>query len=237
MPSADDHPRFSFAEPLNATMVTLLLVLTVVFLLQMLVSPLDAFARRYLAMNTATFLSRLYLWQAVTAIFLHGGICHFISNMIFLWFFGSALSNAWRRREFLGYFFMCGIAGSLCFYAFNVLRAAGPEGIKGLGASGAVFGVMIAYAMVFGERVILAFFLIPMRAKFFVAICFGIEILLLWQGTPDGVSHVAHVGGAVGGAITLKVVWRRQDGLAGPAGKAGTVASRIKGLEIMDDDG
>ena len=125
---------------------------------------------------------------------------------------------------------------SLCFYAFNVLRAAGPEGIRGLGASGAVFGLMIGYAMVCGDRLILAFFLIPMRAKYFVAICFGIEILLLWKGTPDGIAHIAHIGGAVCGAITLKIVWRRQDKLAGVARGPGVASSRIGGLEVMDED-
>lgn len=236
MPSAGDHQRSSFAEPPNATMVTLLVVFAVVFLLQMLFPPFDELARLYLAMNTATFLSRLHLWQAVTAMFLHDGIWHFVTNMIFFWFFGSALANAWRKREFLGYFLLCGIAGSLCFFALNFLGA-GPEGVTGLGASGGVFGLMIAYAMVYGERVLVAFFLIPMRAKFFVAICFGIQFIVLWRGGAGGASNFAQVGGAVAGAIALKVVWRRQDRFAGPASGPGAASSRMGGLEIMDDDG
>ncbi len=230
--------RLTFAEPLNRTMATLLIVLTVIFLLQVIIPAVGRFAIDYLALNTATFLSRLYLWQAATAIFLHGGVQHFLGNMIFLWFFGSALANAWRQREFLAYFFFCGIIASLCFYAFNVFRAPDAAGIKGLGASGAVFGLMIAYAMIFGNRTILAFFLIPMKVKYFVAICFAIEILLLWTGGVDGVAHVAHTGGAVAGAICLKLIWRRQKKLAGITERESRShrGSRISGLEIMDDD-
>jgi len=228
----DAQPRFTFAETLNGVMVALLVTMTAVFLLQVLVPPFNEFAMAYLALDTGAFLGRLHLWQAVTSVFLHGGVQHFIGNMVFLWFFGSALANGWRTREFIGYFLLCGVVGSLCFYAVNVFRAGS---IKGLGASGAVFGLMVAYAMVYGERLILAFFMIPMRAKFFVAICFGIELILLWTGAQDGVSHIAHVGGAVGGAVYLKVVWRRQDAAGGSRPPPG--AGRIASLEIMDDDG
>ena len=189
--------RLHFAEPLNSTMVVFLVLFAAIFVAQAVIPPFHRFAIDYLAMNTATFLARLHLWQALTAIFLHGGVAHFLGNMIFFWFFGSALANAWGRRDFLSYFFACGVAASLCFFGFNVVRGAPPEGLRGFGASGVVFGVMIGYAMVYGERTLLAFFLIPMKAKYFVAICFAIEVLLLWRGVPDGVSHVAHAGGAV----------------------------------------
>lgn len=235
MNSGNSEMRLTFAEPLNRTMAVLMLSLTGVFLLQVLVPPFNRLAMAYLAMNTATFLSKLYLWQAVTSIFLHGSVCHFVGNMIFLWFFGSALANAWSKWEFLTYFFVCGVGASLWFYIFNVFRA-GPEGITGLGASGAVFGLMIAYAMVFGERMILAFFLIPMKAKYFVGVCVAIEILVLYSGAADGISHVTHLGGAVCGAAYLKITWRRQNALAGSAEARDAPESRIGGLEIMDDE-
>ena len=237
MPSEQRETRLTFAEPLTPTMVVLLLLFTVVFVLWMVVPPFQTFALAYLAMDTATFLHKLHLWQPVTAMFLHGGVCHFIGNMVFLWFFGSGIANAWKRREFLKYFFVCGIVASLCFYVFNVFRTpAGAPGIKGLGASGAVFGIMIAYAMALGDRIILAFFMIPMKAKYFVGICLAIETLLLVQASPDGVSHVAHLGGAVCGAVYLKVVWRQQGRLAGVTRGKATAASRIRGLEVMDDE-
>jgi membrane associated rhomboid family serine protease len=225
--------RFFLAEPLRLHLALLLAAFAVVFGLQLLVPPFNRFAMDFLAMDTGGFLSRLRLWQPVTAIFLHGGVGHFLGNMAFLWFFGSALANAWRRREFLGYFFLCGVAGSLLFFAFSAFR----EGsVRGLGASGAIFGLMIAYAMVFGERVILAFFMIPMKAKYFVAICFAIEIVMLLVGTEDGVGHIAHLGGAACGALCLKLVWRRQSRLAGETDGRRPAGSRIGGLEVMEPD-
>lgn len=223
----------SFAETLNATMVALLVSFTVVFVLWMLVKPFRDFALAYLAMDTAAFLAKVRLWQAVTSIFLHSGLCHFLGNMAFLWFFGSSLANAWRRRAFLTYFFVCGIVASLCSFAFSSLFL--PHPVRSLGASGAVFGLMIGYAMIYGNRTIIAFFLIPMKAKLFVAICMGIEIVLLLSGTQDGIGHVAHIGGAVCGAVYLKLAWRRHQRLAAGGGRKRTAASRIAGLEVMDD--
>ena len=229
--SESPQVRLSFAEPLNRTMIALLISLTAVFLLPVLMPSFNGFAAEYLAINTGTFLHKLYLWQVVTSIFLHVGIQHFLTNMIFLWFMGSALSNAWRAREFLAFFFMCGTAGSLCFYVFNVVTGADAVG---MGASGAIFGLMTAYAMVFGEREVLAFFLIPMKAKYLVAVCLAIEVIMLLTGSPDGIAHTAHIGGAAYGFAYLKIAWRRQSKLAGAAtGKAKT-ASRISGLEVMD---
>lgn len=229
--------RLTFAEPLTRAMVVLLAVMAAVFVPQVLAPPFATFAHDYLALNTATFLGKLYLWQAVTSVFLHAGVAHFMGNMIFLWFFGSALANAWRPREFLTFFLACGIAASLCFFALNVWRAApGSAGITGMGASGAVFGLMIAYAIIFGERMVLAFFLIPMKAKHFVAICFAIEVLLLWAGTRDGVGHVAHAGGAVCGMAYLKLAWRRQARHTMRTRRRAPAQSRIGGLELMESD-
>jgi len=228
--------RLTFAEPLDRVTATLLVVFTTVYLLQELVPPLNRFALTYLALDTATFLARFYLWQAVTAIFLHGSVCHFGGNMVFFWFFGSALSNGWKHRDFLVYFFICGIGASLCFYFFNVLRVPpGGPGIKGLGASGAVFGLMVAYAIVYGDRIILAFFMIPMKAKHFIGICIAIELLIVYKGVQDGIGHVTHLAGAVIGALYLKLVWRQQKGLAGVSRQRAATGSRMGGLEVMDD--
>jgi len=226
---------FTFAEPLTAPMVMLLVAFAAVFVLQMISRTLDAFAMEYLALDTAAFIARGRLWQAFTSIFLHGGVCHFLWNMVFFWFLGSGIANAWRRREFLGYLLICGLAASMSFYVFNSLVS--PEaGVKGIGASGVVFGLMIAYAMVLGERTILAFFLIPMKAKYFIAILFAIEVLLLVRGIEDGVAHIAHIGGAVAGAITIKLAWRKQSAQASSRAAREKVVGRIAGLEFMDED-
>jgi len=228
--------RLTFAEPLDCVTATLLIVFAVIFVGQELIPPFNKFVLTYLAMDTSQFLHKLYLWQAVTSIFLHGSRCHFLVNMICFWFFGTQLSNAWKHKEFLIYFFLCGIFASLCFYVFNIVRVPpNVQGIKGLGASGAVFGLMLAYAFVYGDRTVLAFLIIPMKAKYFVAILFVLEIMSVIAGRMDGVGHIAHVGGAVGGALYLKFIWRQQRGLAGFSGRKGHASSRVGGLEIMDE--
>ncbi len=225
--------KLAIAEPLTLPMVVLLVVFAVIFALQIAVPPFRRFAEDYLAMDSQAFLGKLRLWQALTAMFLHGSPCHFIGNMAFFWFFGSLVANAWRRRDFLAFFFTCGVVASLCFWAFNGLTSAKP--VKGFGASGAVMGLMIACAMVYGERTVLAFFMIPMRIKYFVAIALALDILLLVGTVEDGVGHCAHIGGAICGAAYLKVAWWRQRRQAGEARGPGKAKSRIGGLEIMDD--
>jgi membrane associated rhomboid family serine protease len=226
--------NLAIAEPLTPALMALLLAFAVVFVLQMVVPPFQAFALDCLALDTHAFLGRLHLWQAVTSMFLHGSVCHFLSNMVFLWFFGSLLANAWRAREFLVYFFTCGIVASLCFFAFNALRT--PAAVKGLGASGAVMGLMIACAMVYGDRVVFAFFMIPMKLKYFVAIALAVDVLAVCATVQDGVGHAAHLGGAICGVVYLKAMRRRQNRLAGVTTGRAAAGSRMGGIEVMDDD-
>ncbi len=225
--------RLTIAEPLTRAMVTLLIAFAAVFALQLAVPPFNQFAVDYLAMDTGAFLAKGRVWQAVTAIFLHADPCHFIGNMMFFWFFGSLLANSWRPREFLSFFFTCGIVASLCFYAIGSVASAKPR--PGLGASGAVMGLMMGCAMVCGERIILAFFFIPMKLKHFAAIFLVLGLLVL-VGT-GGLAEVAHAGGAVCGVVYIKLAWRRQRHLAGGGSRrAPKVRSRIEGLEFPDDE-
>lgn len=233
MPEQSSGMRLTVAEPLTATMKWMLILFTGFFLLWFLWPAFQAFALQYLALHPDRFLKEGCLWQAVSCIFLHAGIMHFLGNMIFFWVFGSALANAWRRREFLCFFFTCGIGASLFAHGYDLLVRTHP--VPSVGASGAIFGLMIGYAMVFGERQILAFFLIPMQAKHFVAILFAIELLLVWRGAQDGVGHVAHVMGGVCGGVYLKVQRWRERAAAGQAAPQ-AARSRFAGLEAYDDE-
>jgi len=223
--------KLTIAEPLTPAMVVLLIVFAVVFALQIAVPPFREFALDYLALDTGAFLAKGRLWEAVTSMFLHGSVCHFVSNMAFFWFFGSLLANSWRQREFLAFFFACGVVGSLCFHVLGSLAYEAPQ--KGLGASGAVTGIMVGCALACGERIVLAFFLIPMKLRYFVAFCLAIDILVLIGTT--SLAQAAHLGGAACGAAYLKFVWWRQRHLAGAARGTAKARSRIDGLEFMDD--
>lgn len=144
----------------------------------------------------------LRLWQLVTYMFLHSpyGLTHILFNMLFLWMFGTELERAWGTKAFLRYYFLCGIGGalttSLLFWDSTTI-----------GASGAVFGVMLAYGMLFPNRQILVAFLFPMRAASFVLLSVGIELFSLLS-IEDGVAHIAHLGGMLFGYLYLRRAWQ-----------------------------
>jgi len=147
-------------------------------------------------------LHKLYLWQLVTYMFLHstGWLSHLLLNMLMLWMFGTEVERGWGTREFVKYYFLCGVGAGIttCLIAQDSTT---------IGASGAIFGVMLAYGLMYPNRQILFWFIFPMRAISFVILCTGIELFSLLS-LPDGVAHFAHLGGMLFGYLYLKRVWR-----------------------------
>lgn len=140
-----------------------------------------------------------WLWQLVTYMFLHGGLMHIAFNMLALWMFGSQLERVWGAREFLRYYFITGIGAGLINVAFTPTSH-----IPTIGASGAIFGLLLAYGVLFPNNLILLYFFIPIKAKYFVILFAAIEFLLSRSYTSDGVAHFAHLGGMAVGFIYLK---------------------------------
>ena len=145
-------------------------------------------------------------WQIVSYSFLHGSFEHLFFNMLGLWMFGSELEQVWGRRRYLQFYFASVVAAALMQLAVNaMLGSAGPT----IGASGGLFGLLLAFAMLFPNRIILLFFVIPMKAKYLVALYGLVE---LYQGVyvmNSGVAHFAHLGGMLGGLLTIRY-WRGQ---------------------------
>jgi membrane associated rhomboid family serine protease len=152
--------------------------------------------------------SELRVWQFVTYLFLHGDFFHILFNMYALWMFGSELEAEWGFKPFLRYYFVSGIGAGL-FHTLITPHSLVPT----IGASGAVSGVMAAYALMYPERELqlLLFFVIPVRMKAKVmAIGLAVISLLLGaMGSPDGIAHFAHLGGMAIGAAYFMVVVRR----------------------------
>jgi membrane associated rhomboid family serine protease len=147
------------------------------------------------------------VWQLVTYMFLHAGVWHILINMLVLWMFGIELEQLWRTRLFLKFYFLCGIGAGVCVVLVSLLRPS--EALKPtLGASGAIYGLLLAYGMLFPDRIILFMLCIPMKAKYAVAIFGAVAFLGSWQ-PGGGVSHVAHLGGMVFGYIYLKTRLKR----------------------------
>jgi membrane associated rhomboid family serine protease len=143
-----------------------------------------------------------YLWQLVTYIFLHGGFFHILFNMLGLYMFGSELEMTWGTREFTKYFFLCGIGAAITSV---VVSPHSPIAI--IGASGGIFGLLLAYGVLFPDRIIYLYMVIPIPAKWFVVIFGTITFLSALSATGSGVAYVAHLGGMLFGFIYLKG-WR-----------------------------
>jgi len=145
-------------------------------------------------------------WQIATSIFLHANLWHLALNMLplTLFGFGPSLEHHMGAKRFCVVYFMCGIGGNLLFLVAN-LKGRLPV----LGASGAVCGILAAYAMAFPERLVLVFFVLPMKVKWVVLAFFGFEVLneLTMRGTGN-IAHSAHIGGFVFGWAYMKIVYK-----------------------------
>jgi membrane associated rhomboid family serine protease len=170
----------------------------------------------YFSLIPKMVIESFFLWQFVTYMFLHAmNPMHILFNMLSLWFFGSELEVRWGSKLFLTYYLVCG-AGAGLFYVFGIsvyglIKGAEPAAYMDpvIGASGAVFGVLLAYGVLFGERFIYFFGAFPIKAKYFVLILGVFELVnLLSTGFSGAVANLAHLGGIVTGAIFL-LGWTR----------------------------
>ena len=142
-------------------------------------------------------------WQIVTYAFLHGSLTHLLFNMFGVYMFGSDLERVWGSRRFLIYYMVCAITAAIAQLIVALVTGAVYPTV---GASGGVFGLLLAFAMVFPKRVIMPLFPpIPMRAPIFVAIYGVLELVLGVTGTQAGVAHFEHLGGMAGGYLWMKL--------------------------------
>jgi membrane associated rhomboid family serine protease len=122
--------------------------------------------------------------------------------MFALWMFGADLERTWGTRRFLRYYFLCGIGAGVCVVAGNLLY--GTPDTRTIGSSGAIYGVLLAFGLLFPDTVVLFSFLFPIKAKYFVMIIGAIAFLSSLGAGGSGVSHVAHLGGMIFGYFYLK---------------------------------
>jgi membrane associated rhomboid family serine protease len=161
----------------------------------------------YLGLRPMDVIGELRIWQPITYMFLHGGIFHILFNMLALWMFGVELERMWGTRFFTKYYFACGLGAAATSMLLGFLP--GDFGSQlytslTIGASGAIYGVLLAYALYFPHRPILMFMLFPIPAKYFVMIIGAISLYSSMGGPGSGVAHIAHLGGLVTGYLYLK---------------------------------
>jgi rhomboid family protein len=149
-----------------------------------------------------------FIWQPFTYLFLHGGIWHILINMFFLWMFGRDVERAWGAKRFYIYYFVCGIGAGIINVIVKVIM--NPSGfgtalIPTIGASGAIFGVLLAAAILFPhQRVLLIPFPVAISMRVFVLVMGVIEFFGTLGVGGDNVSHVCHLGGMLAGYLYLR---------------------------------
>jgi membrane associated rhomboid family serine protease len=147
----------------------------------------------------AYVLGRAWLWQLVTYMFLHGSILHIFFNMLFLWMMGSELERYWGSREFTKYYLVTGTGAGV----INMLVQP-HSAVPIIGASGAIFGLIIAFALAFPDRELLLYFFIRIKAKHFAVLIGFLELISLFAVPNAGIARFAHLGGLAVGYFYLK---------------------------------
>ncbi len=150
----------------------------------------------------------LYIWQLFTYQFLHGGLFHLLFNMLALWMFGCDLERRWGTHFFLRYYFVCVVGGAILNSVFIP-----DQTIPSIGASAGVYGILLAYGLIYPDRIIYFYFLFPLKMKHFVMIIGAISLYSSIMATHSGIAHLAHVGGMGFGYFYLRWgnpwVWAR----------------------------
>ncbi|MDQ3288503.1 MAG: rhomboid family intramembrane serine protease [Pseudomonadota bacterium] len=192
----------------------LLLANGLVFLLQMMVdrSVLVLFELWPIGSGTDPRVTTEFLpWQLVTYSFMHGNFPHLLFNMLALLIFGAQLEHTWGERRFLTYYVVCVVGAALCQLVVGAwMMAQGGSAYPTIGASGGVFGLLLAYGMLFpNQRVMLLIPPIPMKARTLVIVYGVIELMLGFSGLQPGVAHFAHLGGMLFGWLLIRY-WRGQ---------------------------
>lgn len=166
---------------------------------------------KWFALNPISFIWKP--WQLVTYMFMHGGFGHLFFNMYTLFIFGSVLENVWGTKKFLTFYFVTGIGAALVNIGVQYLTGSFALTV---GASGAIYGILMGYAMLYPDsRLTLLFPPVSMKAKWFVLIFAGIELLLGISNNPaDNVAHFAHLGGLIF-AFLLIMFWKKKHRLYG----------------------
>jgi membrane associated rhomboid family serine protease len=204
-----------FLRPQFSGVVRVLILVNVaVSVVQFLIGRLDPDLYNrinfFFGLVPSLVLKRYYVWQLVTYMFLHGSFFHLLLNMFILWMFGAEVESRWGKAEFLRYYFLTGIGAGVVYI---LARFNSP--IPTIGASGAVYGLLLAFGMVFPNRYVYLYFFLPIKAKFLVLIFGAIEFISAFTRADSGIAHFAHLGGLLFGFLYLKFLkgrgrfWRR----------------------------
>lgn len=200
---------------------------------------------QYLGLIPGLVIGKGFIWQVFSYQFLHSlDPFHILFNMLILWWFGAELEQRWGTRFFVKYYLACGFgAGAIYVVGYavwamitgNITHLVSPV----VGASGAVFGLLMAYGILFGERTIYFMMMFPLKAKQFIWIIAGIEVLYMITGVQSGVANLAHLGGFATGFVILSYIARKKQKNRGPKSnkRGGPQLKLVVDNDKADDDG
>src|SRR5215831_5120314 len=191
----------------------------------------NLFATRWFGLIPYRVLPGLELWRLFTYLFLHDvrGFGHILFNMLALWMFGKDVESAWGTERFLKFYFLCGVVAGVCVVVLNYIFGR-PES-NTIGASGAIYGLLVVFGMMYPDVTVLFSFLFPIKAKYFVMIIGAITFLSSFQAN-GGVSNFAHLGGLVFGFIYMKAGWGARSRGYGRPGPFTTLRARYKQWQV-----
>jgi membrane associated rhomboid family serine protease len=204
--------------PFTPWVKKIVLVCAGVYFLQVVLGAIAPTAEDYLLFYfglRGTAVTHGFVWQLVTYSFLHGGLWHVLLNMLTLWMFGSQEEQDWGSRRFIEFYLFCVIGAGLVSVAVSYTGFGMTPRTTTIGASGGVYGLLIAFGMLYGDRELFMFpipFLI--KAKYLVAILIFIVLISTFQPSQGGVANFAHLGGLLFGFLYLKLLPRRGLGFA-----------------------
>jgi membrane associated rhomboid family serine protease len=188
--------------------VKLLLIVNVaVFVIQTLLNnSLEYRLTFYFGLVPPLVLQNLYIWQLFTYQFLHGGLFHLLFNMLAVWMFGCDLERRWGSNFFLRYYFLTAIGGGFLNTVFLPTQP-----VPSIGASASVYGILLAYGLIYPNRIVYFYFLFPIKMKHFVWVIGAIAFYNSIASGQSGIAHLAHLGGMVFGYLYLRAgnPWER----------------------------
>jgi membrane associated rhomboid family serine protease len=205
------YSSFSFGPgPLSPAIKALMAVNVAVFLVMWVMpSGIRQAAQEFLGLLPAAIFGSFRVWQPVTYMFLHDtqAFGHILFNMLALWMFGTELERMWGTNAFLRYYFATGIAAAVTTILVSLMPFSSTAPLfhtVTIGASGAIYGLLLAYGLTFPNRPIYIYFIFAIPAKYFVMIMGAIALLSSMGGTGGGIAHITHLGGLLAGFVMLR---------------------------------
>lgn len=190
-----EYPGFKRqGNQLDSVVTRLIIANAIMFILTML--PVGGQIMAYLALTPRLVVTRGYVWQMLTYMFLHGSLIHLGLNMFIIWMFGRTFEQLWGSNRFLRFYFACGLGGAVFSFLFAYNTPV-------IGASAASYGLLLAYAIMFPNQRLLVGFMIPVKARTVAIVLASVSLVMGIRGGGN-IAHFAHLGGMAAGLIMLR---------------------------------